>query len=156
MTRLLLLLCIAVSVSTYAGSIKKWVDADGKVHFGDAPPAETQTNEIKVKPASGTPARRQVRQRPGSDYYSPQNQLGRLEARREIGIARQRARWDAERRRGERGKKAKVDAAECNYYEAMERKYKHRLNQGYKSKSDKLDDEVTLAQIKSILADQCE
>lgn len=37
-----------------AGGIKKWIDADGKVHFGDAPPPEQKTRRIQVRdPATG-------------------------------------------------------------------------------------------------------
>lgn len=32
-----------------AGSIKKWVDANGKVHFGDASPQQTATQEVNVQ-----------------------------------------------------------------------------------------------------------
>jgi len=44
--RLLLLLCISLPV--YA-DVYKWVDADGKVHYGDRPNS-TKAQEIKIKP----------------------------------------------------------------------------------------------------------
>lgn len=37
-----------------AGGIKKWVDEDGNVHFGDAPPPSQTTKRIQVRdPATG-------------------------------------------------------------------------------------------------------
>lgn len=53
-----------------AGAIYKWVDDQGKVHYSDKPPAQSDTQEMDVKsdPAAGTPGlnddqRRQKQQR---------------------------------------------------------------------------------------------
>ena len=51
MRNMLQLVCIftfILATTTHAGGIKKWVDADGNVTFGDAPPP-TVTNSEKVK-----------------------------------------------------------------------------------------------------------
>ena len=34
----------------FGADIHKWGDADGKIHFGDNPPADTQTELITVRP----------------------------------------------------------------------------------------------------------
>ncbi|MEJ1343271.1 MAG: DUF4124 domain-containing protein [Candidatus Sedimenticola sp. (ex Thyasira tokunagai)] len=42
--------------SAQAGNIKKWTDADGNVHFGDAPVGGTNTEEVKVKVIESNPS----------------------------------------------------------------------------------------------------
>ena len=44
------ILCVVlVSVCPVAGAdAYKWTDADGQVHYGDRPPADTETSEMKV------------------------------------------------------------------------------------------------------------
>ncbi len=47
-----LLVCLlmgAVSNSAVGGSIKKWVDANGQVHYGDKPPNSAVTTDVKVR-----------------------------------------------------------------------------------------------------------
>ncbi|MCP4492224.1 MAG: DUF4124 domain-containing protein [Gammaproteobacteria bacterium] len=34
--------------SIHAGSIKKWVDAEGNIYYGDSPPAHVNTQEVRV------------------------------------------------------------------------------------------------------------
>ncbi|WP_226664382.1 DUF4124 domain-containing protein [Microbulbifer aggregans] len=40
-------LLIASSLSATAGELYRWVDAEGKVHFGDRPPAGTNVEEME-------------------------------------------------------------------------------------------------------------
>lgn len=44
-----MLLCLASAGGT-AGDIHQWTDADGKIHFGDRPPADVETTLVTVKP----------------------------------------------------------------------------------------------------------
>lgn len=39
-----------VPAGASAGEIHRWTDPDGKVHFGDRPPADTTTTLVTVKP----------------------------------------------------------------------------------------------------------
>ncbi|MEJ1422240.1 MAG: DUF4124 domain-containing protein [Candidatus Sedimenticola sp. (ex Thyasira tokunagai)] len=58
MRRMAFILCGAMAftiASAQAGSIKKWTDADGNVHFGDVPAAGTNTEEVKVKVIESNP-----------------------------------------------------------------------------------------------------
>lgn len=50
--------CVALVISThvFAGEIYKWTDENGKVHFGDKTNAPKQSQEVIVKPVSGTGA----------------------------------------------------------------------------------------------------
>ena len=49
---ILLLACTA-----HAGSIHKWVDEDGNVHYGDAPPVSAKTENVRVLSAPSNPGR---------------------------------------------------------------------------------------------------
>ncbi len=44
------LLSLLIPSLVHATEIHKWRDADGKVHFGDKPPAEANAEKITVKP----------------------------------------------------------------------------------------------------------
>ena len=43
--------------SVQAGSIHKWVDEDGNVHYGDAPPVSAKTENVRVLSAPSNPGR---------------------------------------------------------------------------------------------------
>ena len=55
--RYLTFLILMVSTSLYAGSIHKWVDENGNVHYGDAPPAKTKTENVRVQSAPSNPGK---------------------------------------------------------------------------------------------------
>jgi hypothetical protein len=93
MLRFILIFTFILATTAQAGSVKKWVDADGNVTFGDAPPPSV-TNPEKVKvqeayspsaPSSTAPSSLPSSSSPSNspatdDYYSPQNQLRRMKA----------------------------------------------------------------------------
>lgn len=52
MPRLLLLMGMSLSlISTAGAGIYRWVDEQGKVHFGDAPPAGQEPESLEAAPA---------------------------------------------------------------------------------------------------------
>lgn len=54
MKRMIVVATLLVAVSSQAGGIKKWVDEDGNVHFGDTPPPTQSARRIQVRdPATG-------------------------------------------------------------------------------------------------------
>ena len=55
--RYIIYLSLIVSTSLFAGSIQKWVDDDGNVHYGDAPPVSAKTKEVRVLGAPSDPGR---------------------------------------------------------------------------------------------------
>ena len=55
--RYIIYLTIIFSSSLFAGSIQKWVDDEGNVHYGDAPPVSAKTKEVKVLGAPSDPGR---------------------------------------------------------------------------------------------------
>lgn len=59
---LLLIACSVLAIHADAQQLYRWVDADGKVHFGDRPPAAAKAEPLdgKLKPVNGAePTRRQ-------------------------------------------------------------------------------------------------
>ena len=55
--RYLTYLVLVVSTSLNAGSIHKWVDENGNVHYGDAPPAKTKSESVHVLSAPNNPGK---------------------------------------------------------------------------------------------------
>ena len=55
--RYLIVLALLASMPAYAGAIKKWVDEDGNVHYGDAPPTSAKTQDIRVQAAPSNPGK---------------------------------------------------------------------------------------------------
>ena len=55
--RYLICLMLVVSTSLHAGSILKWVDENGNVHYGDAPPVKTKTESVNVQSAPSNPGK---------------------------------------------------------------------------------------------------
>jgi len=55
--RYLIFLILVVSTSLHAGTIQKWVDENGNVHYGDAPPVSTKTENISVQSAPSNPGK---------------------------------------------------------------------------------------------------
>jgi hypothetical protein len=68
-TRKLLLLLLVWTTSASAAGVYKWVDEQGRVHYGERPPARAQAQEIEVRqappplPAEDEAARRDNQQR---------------------------------------------------------------------------------------------
>lgn len=50
-------LILLASMSLNAGSIHKWVDSDGNVHYGDSPPLKTKTEGVRVQSAPSNPGK---------------------------------------------------------------------------------------------------
>lgn len=53
MLRAIVVLFIICPVILEAGSVKKWTDSEGNVHFGDVPPASVQVDVVEVQPLTG-------------------------------------------------------------------------------------------------------
>ena len=57
MRYLICLIPVLLSASAMAGSIHKWVDEEGNVHYGDAPPVSAKTESVRVQSAPTNPGR---------------------------------------------------------------------------------------------------
>ena len=55
--RYFIYLIIFLSTSVQAGSIQKWVDEDGNIHYGDAPPVSVKTEQVRVIGAPSDPGK---------------------------------------------------------------------------------------------------
>jgi hypothetical protein len=53
----MLVLVLAVSTSLNAGTIHKWVDDKGGVHYSDSPPTKTESENIRVQSAPSNPGK---------------------------------------------------------------------------------------------------
>lgn len=95
------LLCAALSLPGIAQELYRWVDEDGKVHFGDRPPAEAKAQSIakeKLKPVNGAaPTRREDfpdldREKQIEQEYRAKQQArqSRAEQQRDIACSRVR------------------------------------------------------------------
>ncbi len=57
MRYLICLISVLLSASVAAGTIHKWVDEEGNVHYGDAPPVRAKTESVRVQSAPSNPGR---------------------------------------------------------------------------------------------------
>ena len=55
--RYLIFLTLLLSTSLSAGTIQKWVDEEGNVHYGDSPPISAKTESVHVQPATSNPGK---------------------------------------------------------------------------------------------------
>jgi len=55
--RVIICLFILASSSLFAGEILKWVDEDGSIHYGDAPPISVETERVRVLSAPSNPGK---------------------------------------------------------------------------------------------------
>lgn len=55
--RYLICALLLASLPLQAGTIKKWVDEDGNVHYGDSPPVSAKTESIRVLSAPSNPGK---------------------------------------------------------------------------------------------------
>ncbi len=55
--RYLIYLTLFLSTSLSAGSILKWVDEDGKIHYGDTPPVSIKAEPVSVQSAPSNPGK---------------------------------------------------------------------------------------------------
>ena len=55
--RYLICLILVASTSLHAGAIHKWVDENGNVHYGDAPPVTTKSESVSVQSAPSNPGK---------------------------------------------------------------------------------------------------
>ena len=55
--RYLIYLVLMASMSVQAGAIKKWVDEEGNVYYGDSPPLSAKTENVRVQSAPSNPGK---------------------------------------------------------------------------------------------------
>lgn len=77
----LMILALLMSANLQAAGIKKWVDENGQIHYGDSPPAQVQSESIRVNRPPSNPGKPLPRftgsedpQQPAGGEPSGQNQ----------------------------------------------------------------------------------
>ena len=55
--RYLICLALLFSLPLHAGTIKKWVDEEGNVYYGDSPPISVKTENVRVLSAPTNPGK---------------------------------------------------------------------------------------------------
>ena len=181
MKNILRFICVftfILAATTHAGSIKKWVDADGNVSFGDAPPPSvTNSEKVKVqesyKPSapsstapSSLPSSSPSNSPATDDYYSPQNQLRRmkaqetqerLERQQKKSAARSEELYRKQMEVYDRSavQKGRVDEANCELYKAKLNEHEYQMQRGYTSEGDRLSQEKRLAVLNRLKAGYC-
>lgn len=55
--RYLICLALVFSLPLQAGTIKKWVDEEGNVYYGDSPPLSVKTENVRVLSAPSNPGK---------------------------------------------------------------------------------------------------
>ncbi len=164
---------VLIASSPIAGGIKKWVDKDGNVHFGDVPPPSvTNTETIKeikghtYNPKSSDQPRPIGAKSSGSDYDSPQNQPDRMKAggqeedlqsqqRRDAAEKSELLRQAREIQKMNAEKQRVINAENCERYQEYIEEYEHKLMKGYEAESDRHSDESHLAKLRSLKARNC-
>ncbi|NNG11696.1 MAG: DUF4124 domain-containing protein [Halobacteria archaeon] len=162
---------VLVATPLHSGGIKKWIDADGTITFGDVPPpGAINTETIRHHASTPGPALKATASGTGaatSDYYSPEKQLRRIEAksrqkkiqsRQQRNAARQDelSRQQSIDRRHETEKERRIHRARCNQYNARIDEYEHKTIQGYRHEADRLSDRSQLARLRKLETELCD
>lgn len=96
--RLLLAIGILWSPVVVHADIFKWVDANGQVHFGDAPPKQVQASAVQLKPSSSPSTPEAVPALTDAQIMARQqqftSQLEKERLQREAQLAQQKKRKD--------------------------------------------------------------
>jgi hypothetical protein len=155
---------VLLATPLHSGGIKKWIDEDGNITFGDAPPPDAVNMETIRQHAPG-PAQ-PVAGSANSDYYSPQKQLRRMEANsrlkgRDYQQRRKAARQSnllqqqaiMQRRKVE--KERQIHRARCRQYRTSIDEYEHKTIQAYRNEADHLSDKSQLARLKKLEIEHC-
>jgi hypothetical protein len=144
----------------HAGGIKKWIDEDGTLTFGDAPPPGVNWTETSRRPDPGADLA-------DSDYYAPQNRLYRLQAKsrrkahqrrqlRDAALEDERLRQQSLDQHRNSEKTRDIKTKTCNHYRARLREYEHRTIQAYRREADRLRDASRLARLELQEAEHCD
>ncbi len=138
---------LAAVAAASGGSIKKWVDEKGQVHFGDAPPPAAGSvivapeSAYESSPPRGQHAATSDGLRPGE-----QRMLEHIEKQEHehVEALDRSARESAERKAGASRAK-KLNQAQCNYYRALVREREQALRQPYSNPQRRLHEETKRA-----------
>ncbi len=119
--KIILLFILIVPVTAYAG-VYKWVDENGKVHYGDSPQASQPTVEMNVEVATPEPS------------FS-EDLLSREEKRERLLQSMEEDRLEKQEKRDKQKAENEKNRQKCNQYRDRMRHYE-RANALYKLDRD--------------------
>ena len=147
---LLFLLFVGVSTSAHAGKVYKWTDEKGQIHYSTFPPAEAETEKVRV-PSSNTDSKEQHKS--GSSKYRSYKKKDKryrksLEQRKER--EKKRAAQAYERKYGaetrlknlERDKRQNKARAERAHWERIQRIEQKKKAEKFKNQMDRYSKKV--------------
>lgn len=118
-----MMLGVALFLPAHAGTVHKWVDADGVTHYSDDPPqkASGQVTSIEIEAPGSRAASHDA------DYYSIANQWQRVHRERleREKIALEKARVKAARESSQREVRAEPEPRESRYVVGHRGYYPH-------------------------------
>ena len=142
-----LLLCLPVAL--YGAEVKRWVDADGGIHFGDIAPKDASVEVQELNPVSVTPGQPGLRLRPGEIEA-----LRRYEQRGQSGAAASEGLMREPTGGNTIGDRADFYHKRCEYYRQRQAFFRDWKRHGY-SRSDeaKIDERIAWSEMK--VAEYC-
>ena len=117
---------LVLSVQATAGGVYKWTDEQGRVHFGDKPPAAVTVTQVEIRPATGGDSASGGGLRAGE-----RARLGEIRKQESRMAAEKRDREErvaADEKR--RTRQVMQDARRCADYQQKISDYKRRLRAG--------------------------
>jgi len=109
MKNTILLLCLITPIAAHAG-VYKWVDENGKVHYGDSPQASQPTVEMNVDDSTPAPS-------------SSDDVLSREEKRERLLQSMEEDRLEKQEKRDEQKAVNEKNRQRCNRYRDLMRRY---------------------------------
>jgi hypothetical protein len=117
---------LVLSVPVAAGSVYKWTDEQGRVHFGDKPPPAATVTQVEVKPATGDDRSGGGGLRPGE--RARLGEISKRESRMAAEKHNRNERVAADEK--QRARQILQDAKRCAGYQQKITDYKRRLRAG--------------------------
>jgi hypothetical protein len=142
-------LLMSLPLALSAAEVKKWVDAEGGVHFGDLPPRGSEFAVQTVDPVAVTPGRSELTLRPGEIEA-----LERYEQRRKAHAPSNRAPAAQHRSDGAGGDRQAFYRKRCAYYRQRHEFFRDQKRHGYsRSEEAKIDERIAWSEMK--VAEYC-
>jgi len=149
LARGLCILLLSLPLAASAADVKKWVDAQGGIHFGDLPPPGSSFVVQNVDPVSVTPVEPGLKLRPGEiEALERHEQRKKARTPASQASAREQSPGNAARERGSFYRKR------CAYYRQRHAFFRDQKRHGYsRSEEAKIDERIAWSDMK--VAEYC-
>ncbi len=143
------LVLLSLPLVLSAAEVKRWVDGEGGIHFGDRPPQGAPFVIQEVDPVSVAPGPRGLKLRPG-EIETLQRYERRVEKRSTAG----RGGTQGPNPRGKTGERAAFYRKRCEYYRQRQAFFRDKKRHGYtRAEEPKIDERIAWSAMK--VADYC-